>query len=119
MTGKFAKAIPLFAAQDIGAAMRWYEERLGFTQRFEYPDYGIISRDDIILNFWLCKDRHIAENTSAYFNVENIDDLYAEFRERSAETRMTEPKDFDYGMREFHIWDLDGNLLRLGQPLPE
>lgn len=110
-------AIPILAALDIAETLAWYADRLGFEIRHDFGDYGIVRRDRILLNFWLCKDRHIAENTSAYLNVTGADALHAEWRARHPDTRMTQPKDFDYGMREFHVWDLNGNLLRLGEPI--
>lgn len=98
----------------MGESAAFYVEKLGFTIRERYgDDYLIASRDDVVVNFWPCADRRIAENTSAYFNVEKIDDLYAELKPLGA--RMTAPKTHDYGMREFHVWDCHGNLLRFGE----
>jgi len=115
MTGKIRQAIPLFASLDMDETAAFYSAKLGFTIREQHgKDYLIISRDNVVLNFWPCADRHIAENTSAYFNVENIDDLYAELKPLGA--RMTEPQTQPYGMREFHVWDCHGNLLRFGEP---
>lgn len=118
MTGALKKAIPLLAALDMDEMTAFYRDRLGFTVRARYgDDYAILSRDEIVVNFWPCTERHIAENTSAYFNVENVDALHAEWRGISEETRMTAPTTFDYGMREFHVWDPSGNLLRFGEPV--
>ncbi len=117
MSFRITKAIPWFASQNVRATIDFYVRKLGFTERAEYGDFGIVFRDEVLLNFWLCPDRHIAENTSAYFNVEGIDALHADFRRTGPDVRMTEPRDFDYGMREFHVWDRDGNLLRFGEPL--
>ncbi|MEM8771735.1 MAG: VOC family protein [Pseudomonadota bacterium] len=116
MSGRIVKAIPLFASLDMDETAAFYAEKLGFKVREQYgKDYLIVSRDDVILNFWPCSEKHIAENTSAYFNVSNVDDLYAELKPLGA--RMSEPKSFDYGMREFHVWDCHGNLLRFGEPV--
>ena len=116
MTARLCKAIPLFASLDMDESAAFYRDKLGFEVRAQYgDDYLIMSRDEVILNFWPCKLRRIAENTSAYFNVENIDALYADLKPRGA--RMTEPETFDYGMREFHVWDCHGNLLRFGEPV--
>ncbi len=116
-TPRFDLAIPWFAAQDMTRALCWYRDALGFEIRADYGDFGIVVRDRVLINFWLCPDRHIAENTSAYFNVTAVDALADEFRERGASTRLSGPTTFDYGMRELHVWDSEGNLLRLGEPV--
>ena len=108
-------AIPWFASRSIRRSLAWYRERLGFEIREASAEFGIAARDRVLINFWWCEDPHIPANTSAYFNVTDVDGLYAEWRSRHGGTRMTEPRTFDYGMREFHVWDLDGNLLRLGE----
>lgn len=116
MTGRILKAIPLFASLDMSESAAFYRDKLGFQVREQYgDDYLIVSRDDIVLNFWPCDEKRIAENTSAYFNVKAIDDLYAELNPQGA--RMTDLKTRDYGMREFHVWDCHGNLLRFGEPV--
>ena len=112
-------AIPILASQNIRATLDFYVGKLGFTERADYGEYGIVARDRVLINFWLCEDRHIAENTSAYFNVTAIDALHADLKARAPDVRMTEPTTYDYGMREFHVWDGDGNLLRFGEAVSE
>jgi hypothetical protein len=114
--GRLDKAIPLFASLNMDETEGFYRDKLGFVPRSRYgDDYLIMSRDAVMLNFWPCKDRHIAENTSAYFNVTNIEALYDDFQKLGPDTRMTKVKTFDYGMKEFHVWDVHGNLLRFGE----
>ncbi len=81
------------------------------------PDYGIVERDGIELHFWLCQDRSIAENTSAYLRVDDVDGLHASFEGAREGGRISEVADRAWGMREFYVWDPDGNLLRCGAPV--
>jgi uncharacterized glyoxalase superfamily protein PhnB len=45
--------------------------------------------------------------------VTDVDALYQELKSRGART-LSEPKDYDYGMRDFEVSDLDGNQLSFG-----
>jgi hypothetical protein len=40
-------AVPMLASLDIGVTVRFYTESLGFTCRFQSPEYAIVQRDDI------------------------------------------------------------------------
>jgi uncharacterized glyoxalase superfamily protein PhnB len=42
-----------------------------------------------------------------------VDVLYQELTSRGARA-LNEPKDYPYGMRDFHVHDLDGNHLCFG-----
>lgn len=120
---------PKFAAPDPGEAARWYEACLGFRKNVYLDgDYAIVGRGALTLHIWKCDERHIAENTSAYCEVrdiETLDALHAEWLERSrmdgfAPGRIqAEPIDATgHGMREFHVWDPAGNLTGFGAALP-
>jgi len=45
--------------------------------------------------------------------VIDVDALYQELKSRGARL-LNEPKDYPYGMRDFDVHDLDGNLLSFG-----
>lgn len=109
------KACPILASADIVAATQWYRQNLGFDVLRSGPDYGIVHRDGVELHFWPCKDRQIAEATSAYIRVENIDDLHCQMLRATNGGEISTPADRDWGMREFYVTDPDGNLLRFGQ----
>lgn len=112
---KIEKVCPLFPASDIAKTLQFYQNELGFKVVLEMKDYGIVERDGIEIHFWPCQDKHIAENTSAYFRTAELDDLYNEFRQTAQTARLIAPEDREWGMREFYTYDLDGNLLRFGQ----
>ena len=63
-TSLFDRAMPVLASLDIAASLDFFH-RLGFkTHDFGNSNYGIAIREHIEIHFWLCADRHIAENTS-------------------------------------------------------
>jgi hypothetical protein len=45
--------------------------------------------------------------------VEDVDSLYDELRRRGAKL-LNAPRDYDYGMRDFNVADIDGNELCFG-----
>jgi uncharacterized glyoxalase superfamily protein PhnB len=115
---RLTKACPLFAAADVGKAAAWYRDKLGFAATKLYSDHGyaIVERDDIEIHFWTCDDRSVAEHTSAYFRVEDIDAVHGEMRRAAEGGRISPVTDQAWGMREFYVWDPDGNLLKFGVP---
>jgi catechol 2,3-dioxygenase-like lactoylglutathione lyase family enzyme len=114
MTG-IESAVPILAALDLRQTADFYA-RLGFSLAGGYPDYLIMRREEVELHFWKCDERHIAENTSCYLRVSDIDGLYVEFSAQDLSAgRIEGPEDREWGMREFYVWDPSGNLLRIGQ----
>jgi catechol 2,3-dioxygenase-like lactoylglutathione lyase family enzyme len=110
------RACPLFPATDVAKAAAWYRDKLGFKIGNVYPDHGyaIVHRDDVEIHFWKCADRKIAENTSAYFRPDDIDGLHHTMAGANQGGRISEVQQRDWGMREFYVWDPDGNLLKFG-----
>ena len=48
--------------------------------------------------------------------VDDIDALHADLVRRGARV-MSEPSDQNYGIRDFDVTDLDGNMIYFGMPL--
>ena len=58
-------------------------------------------------------------NTSAcYLHVDDAQALFEEWSATGVKGRLHPPEDTEYGLREFAHVDPDGNLLRVGSPLP-
>ena len=66
----FKRVIPKFPAANIENAVAFYEQRLQFKRRYVVEDYGIASREDFEVQFWLCADKRIAEHTGVRVEVE-------------------------------------------------
>lgn len=117
-SAKLVRGIPVLASLDLDSTQQFYEEKFGFQTINKYHNYLIVKRDDIVLHFWQCSDKYIAENTSCYINVQGIDTLYAEYQAAGVIHPNAPLKSHDYGMREFAALDGDGNLLKFGQQIP-
>ncbi len=112
-------AIPLLASLDLDESQAFYA-KLGFATERVAPDYLIATRGTIEIHFWDCRERHIAENTSCYIRLADVEALYAEYAALDlVPGRMDELADMPWGMREFHVWDPHGNLLRIGQVIED
>ena len=106
--------VPVLASLDIGETESFYTTRLGFAARARHgEDYLILERDGCELHFWLCAERHIAENTSCYLHGDTRA-LFAEFTARGL--LLAPPAERPWGMRELHVIDPHGNLLKFGEP---
>ena len=117
MPGKLVSARPVLASLNILKTVEYYEQKLGFERRWCDEDYGVVIRDQILIHFWRCSSKLFPENTSCYVEVENIEELYKEFQNQNVIHPRGKLKEQDWGMIEFSILDLDGNLIRFGQEL--
>jgi len=105
--------VPVLASLNIGETVEFYTQALGFTLRLKRDDYAIVGRDGAEIHFWLCAERHIAENTSCYVRVASTDALYEEFKTRGVDVQP--PAVRPWGMKELYVIDPHGNLLKFGQ----
>ena len=106
--------IPVLASLDFEETAAFYELRLGFEPRLQSENYLIMERDGCELHFWLCSEPHIAENTSCYLHGDT-QVLHADFARRGL--KLDPPVARPWGMREFHVIDPHGNLLKIGEPI--
>ncbi|MCJ2083990.1 bleomycin resistance protein [Methylobacterium sp. J-090] len=114
--GSLTRVCPLLAAPDPGAAADWYRDKLGFVVGLVMDGYAIVEREGVELHFWACPDRTIAENTSAYIRVTDIESVRAGLEAAAEGGRISPVQTREWGMREFYVWDPAGNLLRFGEP---
>ncbi|MDG0025978.1 VOC family protein [Trinickia sp. Y13] len=114
----FGKAIPVLASLDIARTLQFFNEVLGFkTHHIENFSYGMAARGDVEIHFWLCNEKHIAENTSCYVRVDDVYALHAELKSRlPALEHVTER---EWGMAELYVIDPDGNLVKFGQSIDD
>ncbi len=110
----FARSIPVLPSLDIRETQDFYVGPLGFRETvYEAHNYLIVRRDEMEIHFWLTTDRALPENTSCYIRGGQVPALYAEYKTRGVE-RLSEFAVRPWTMKEFHIIDPHGNLLRFG-----
>lgn len=78
-----------------------------------HDDYLIVSRDWAEIRSRSCNDRHIAENTCRHIGTANVDAPHRQFVGSSLDGKppVTQPG----GMKERHVIDWHGNLLKFGE----
>lgn len=124
---KLTGSAPVLLVRDVVAAANYYRDQLGFTYDQFWghpPKFVILERDGLrlmldqappgakLVPHW----RVDSGMWNAYFWVDDVDALFAEFTTRGAR--------IDYGLgnkpyhvREFGIQDLDGHDIAFGQLL--
>lgn len=117
MTARLIAAIPKLASLNIERTLAFFE-RIGFKRSGSYPDYGIVHRDGAQLHFWLCTDPRIPHETACRIEVEDIDALFAEMAKLDVIHPNGHLENKPWGVREFSILDIDGNLLTFQQDVP-
>ncbi len=105
--------VPVLASLDFGETAIFYQQCLGFATVLRAPDWLIVERDGCEIHFWLCPERHLAENTSCYVRG-STDALHADFARRGL--ALAPPQNRPWGMRELYVTDPHGNLLKFGEP---
>lgn len=105
---------PIFNVSDLRASQRYYRDVLGFKLDWEYgdpPDFASVSRGHGVL--FLCEHCQGTPGAWAMYFHPDVDRLYREIAKKGAKIRMP-PRTMPWRMREMHIADLDGNVLRVG-----
>ncbi len=111
---EISSARPILNVRDLKSSFEYYRDQLGFTVDWEHgdpPDFGSVSRGDATV--FLCEGCQGVPGAWMMLFARDVDALYDEFRERGALVRMP-PKDMPWELRELHVSDPDGNVIRFG-----
>jgi predicted enzyme related to lactoylglutathione lyase len=118
----FFGSVPVFLVDDIDATCEYYERVLGFQTGFTHGDppyFACVSRNNALINLNKAdpggtQSSSRKSGADAYLLVSQLDEVYEEMRRYGA-TIVSEPRTFDYGMREFQIEDCNGFRLTLAE----
>jgi catechol 2,3-dioxygenase-like lactoylglutathione lyase family enzyme len=126
------QTIPALPVRNVGAAVAYYRDRLGFDARHETSDFAVLVRDDAVLHLWGATDdgwrsredldRHpirsgaesfLAGTASCRIEVSDVDALFAELQSAGVlhDVSRAGVTTTDFGTSEFATLDSDGNLL--------
>ena len=112
--GMLRKIMPELPLADVAAGVAYYRDVLGFQVNYQQHDLGVMDRDRVRLLLIARTDRHSGIG-SCYVYVEDADVLHAELRAAGANV-LDDPVSRPWGLREFHVVDLEGNRITFGQP---
>jgi uncharacterized glyoxalase superfamily protein PhnB len=110
-------AATVFVVTDIAKSVEHYRDALGFTVTFQYGKptyYACLCRDEVALHLLASHEtKRLPGNGGVCVFVKDVDGIHAEFAARGAKV-IKPPQNYDYGMRDFDVVDLDGNHLTFG-----
>lgn len=118
---KLRSVRPMLYTADFEATLAFYVDVLGFRLEVRLDEFGWadLSRDDVEVMIAKPNEHMPFEKPhftgSIYFNVDEVDALWEELKERAKVCYPIET--FSYGMREFAVFDNNGYLLQFGQPI--
>ena len=106
--------IPIFYVADVDAAERYYVERLQFTRAFRYGTYLGLRMGSCELHITdPSEGRQVPGTGAAYLICDEVDEYFESIKKLDARLNNA-PEDRQYGMRDFAVFDLDGNQLTFG-----
>jgi catechol 2,3-dioxygenase-like lactoylglutathione lyase family enzyme len=110
-------AATVFVVSDIAKSTEHYRDVLGFEVTYQYGTpvfYVCLCRDEVALHLLAAsKARRLPGNGGICVFVKDVDAVHTELAAQGARI-VKPPQDYDYGMRDFDLVDLDGNQLTFG-----
>jgi catechol 2,3-dioxygenase-like lactoylglutathione lyase family enzyme len=105
-------ARPILNVRDLKASQRYYRDVLGFKVDWEDgepSDFGSVSRGHGVL--FMCQQCQGQPGAWVMLFAQDVDRLHREFVAKQALIRMP-PRNMPWGLRELHVTDPDGHVLR-------
>lgn len=119
---KFNHLSPMLYTKDIKATIDFYVSTFGFTCVNYSEEWGWARLDKDNVEIMTClPNEHIPFDKpgftgSFYINTIDVDELWEQVKDK---TKVCYPiENFDYGMREFAVYDNNGYLIQFGENIP-
>jgi uncharacterized glyoxalase superfamily protein PhnB len=107
--------VPVFLVANVDAAVQYYTAVLGFRLSFRYGTYAGVELGAAELHLTdPGEPRHVVGAGTAYVLCDEVDAYFARIQSAGAVVKNP-PGDRAYGMRDFAVFDLDGNQLSFGR----
>lgn len=111
----------VLAVKDLAVSAAYFVDKLGFERDFTAPGWEFLSFGIFKVMLGECSDAMWAHETGdhswfAHALVENVDEVYDEFRERGAEM-ISSIKTQPWGIRDFCVKTPDGHRIVFGQEM--
>jgi uncharacterized glyoxalase superfamily protein PhnB len=111
-------AVPVVNVDDIGKALAFYVEQLGFTKVFEFGPYAGVQMGAAMVHLNGGSDQWNSRPTSVRVTVQGVDEYYRELNERSLVKPDEHLQDTDFGQRQFSVLDPSENRITFAQTKP-
>jgi uncharacterized glyoxalase superfamily protein PhnB len=117
----FQSLRPMLRTRNLQATVKFWTDCLGFScEGFSGEDGWASLRRDAVSVMIATPNAHVPFETAAftgsfYFNVDDVAALWIQLKDQ---VKIAYPmEDFEYGMREFAIYDNNGYMLQFGAPV--
>ena len=121
MSVRFQSLRPMLRTKDLHATVTFWTDCLGFSCKglSEEDGWASLCRDHVSVMI-ATPNAHVPFEVatftgSFYVDVDNVTELWADLKDRVRIAYRME--DFEYGMREFAIYDNNGYMLQFGSPV--
>lgn len=120
---KFKSLQPILWTENLDETIGFYLHILGFSlnERNEDWQWASLQKDEIKIMISKPNQHEklngIGFSGSFYFNVENVDEVWEDLKIKA--NICYEIETFEWGMREFAIYDNNGYILQFAQPASE
>jgi catechol 2,3-dioxygenase-like lactoylglutathione lyase family enzyme len=115
-------SITVFTVKDVKASAGYYRDKLGFDLAFEYgtPTYyvGLCSSGVQLHLVEASRTPRQPGHGAVTIFVDDVDGLHTDLQKRGVKV-LKVPANYDYGLRDFDVADLDGNMLFFGMETPK
>ena len=113
---KLQELTPMLQTTDLKGSIEFYTTVLGFECEGSSDAWASVRRDNVAIMFALPSEHEPFDGPfftdSLYINPDDVDALWERVKDKA---RVCYPiDDFEYGMREFAIYDNNGYLLQFG-----
>lgn len=115
-------AIPQLPSGNLDKTAQFFESKLGFKIISKMTEFNFLSvkRDSTEIHFWKTSTEEDAKalgsQSSCYIRVQNIEELFLEFKNRETPFRYELTKQ-PWGMNEMQIDDPYLNAIRFGEAI--
>jgi uncharacterized glyoxalase superfamily protein PhnB len=120
---KLRELTPMLRTKDLQGSVDFYVRVLGFECEALSEDWGWASleRDEVVIMLAL-PNEHVpfdrpAFTGSLYIKTDDVDALWQQVKDKAEVCYPIE--NFEYGLREFAVFDNNGYLLQFGQEISE
>ncbi|KQS92127.1 MULTISPECIES: VOC family protein [Chryseobacterium] len=120
---KFNALRPVLWTDHFEETISFYTQILGFSlnEKNENWQWASLQKDDVVLMISKKNDHSKSNNIgfsgSFYFNINDVEILWSDLKEKA--DVCYEIETFEWGMREFAIYDNNGYILQFGENVSE
>ncbi|HTE02299.1 MAG TPA: VOC family protein [Mucilaginibacter sp.] len=121
---KFNRLSAFIPVKDLRETLNYYRDTFGFYEECTMGTDGGLRRDDLRVLFGQDPEYTRQINSDQrrfvlFWFVDNVDEIYREYKEERKLKIVDELESKHYGIREFSICDNNGYLIRIAEGIDE